>query len=96
MSPELAAIGQELVNQLKPMLDEAFVRVATAPGNPAERVNDALSTIATVGAFVAQQLTARLMFTKQAPLDVAATIALDEIARRLISQIVEVTSAGRA
>lgn len=94
MRIEAAAIGQHVVDQVKPLLDAAYVRVAALDGNPAERQNDALSIVATVGAFVTLQLTARLMMTKNAEPETALSIAITEIADRACAEFA-VTMSGR-
>lgn len=81
--PAAAAIGQQLVDQLKPMLDRAYDDIVALPGNPAERENDALSVTANVAAFVGMQLTARLMMGKQVDIAIAATVAVQDITERL-------------
>ena len=85
---EAAAIGQQLVDQLKPMLDIAYDQIIALPGNPAERENDALSVLATIGGFVGLQLTARLMKTKRIDPETAMALAAEEMAQRIVAEFV--------
>jgi hypothetical protein len=94
MPDAAAAIGQELVDQLKPMLDSAFDRVSALPGNPAERQNEALSVLAHVGAFVGLQLTARLMRAKRIAPDDAMAVTLGEISERMTLEFVTLVFGG--
>lgn len=95
MPAEAAAIGQEVVDRLKPMLDTAYDAVMALPGSPAERQNDALSIVANVGAFVALQMSARLMQTKQVDPETAMAVTMGNISDRLVAEFVGVLF-GRA
>lgn len=82
MPAHAAEIGQELIDQLKHMLDGAFERVVGQPGDPYQLENDALSVVANVGAFVAMQLTARLIMLKGVDLTTAVYVAQQDIIAR--------------
>lgn len=85
--PAVAAIGQRLVERLKPMLDESFDAVTMLPGDPAERENDALSMVSTVAAFAGLQLVGRVMAMKQVPVGTALHIAVSDFQRRLNEEV---------
>jgi hypothetical protein len=89
MSPELAAVGQRVADQLKPLLDEAFIEVRDAPGERSERQNDALSTLANIGASVAAQLVIRLVETKGIPPGIGLDLASAEIDARATAWLVD-------
>lgn len=95
MPIEAAAIGQHVVDQLKPVLDAAYAQVAALPGNPAERENDALSIVANVGAFVGLQLTARLMMTKRIDPETAMALASQDVVARMTAQFVDLLFGGQ-
>ena len=89
-----AAIGQELVDQLKPMLDRAFDAAIALPGDSAERQNDALSLMAHLGSFVGLQMTARLMQLKGCDPETAMAITMSNISDRMCSEFVELLFGG--
>lgn len=94
MPASAAAIGQAVVDQLKPLLDAAFDQVRAMPGNPAERENDALSLIAHVGAFVGLQMSARLMHCKRVDPETAIAVALGNISDRMCAEFVGLLFGG--
>lgn len=94
MRADAAAIGQAVVDQLKPLLDDAFVRIDALPGNPAERENDALPALAHIGSFVALQLTARLMQRKRVDPETAIAITMENISERVVAEFVGVLFGG--
>jgi hypothetical protein len=96
MLGEAAEIGQAVVDQLKPMLDDAFARIDALPGVAAERENDALSALAHIGSFVALQLTARLMQRKRVDPETAMAVAMANISDRSVAEFVGVLFRGGA
>lgn len=92
--PAAAAIGQDLVDRLKPMLDDAFDRIVALPGSPAERENDALSVIAHIGCFVGLQMTCRLMQLKRVDPETAMAVTLGNISDRMCAEFVGVLFGG--
>lgn len=87
--PEVARIGQQLVEALKPMLDDAFDTVMALPGDPAERQNDALSLISTVAAFAGMQFAARLALCKGIEFSDALYAATHDVQRRMAEHVAE-------
>lgn len=92
--PQAAAeIGQRVVDRIKPLLDEAFASVLALPGHPSEREQDALSVLSNVATFAQLQLISRLMERKKVGLDVAASVALGDVAKRVTLELNELLAA---
>lgn len=91
--PERAQrLGQDLADVLKLGLDETFSAIASLPGDPAERENDALSMVSGLAAMIGVQLVGRMMKAKHVGLDAAMRLAIVDIEFRLRGTIDFATS----
>lgn len=94
--PQVQQQAQAFADALKLMLDAAFATVLALPGNPAERENDAVSTVCGMASMAGVQFVGRLIERTGIDVDLALSLALADIEHRMRGTLSLLDPAGTA